>query len=75
MRPNLQFSADLVIFTEEILKGRLDFLCSKVQYGKSIDLSLLKLKQSEFWVTWTIFLKGKETIVVVYKLVMAIPAA
>ena len=28
MRPNPQFAADLVTFTEEILKGKLHFLCS-----------------------------------------------
>ena len=28
MRPNLQKTADLVTFTEEILNGKLHFLCS-----------------------------------------------
>ena len=28
MRPDPQFPADLVIFTEEILNGKLRFLCS-----------------------------------------------
>ena len=28
MRPNPQLPADLVTFTEEILKGKLHFLCS-----------------------------------------------
>ena len=28
MLPNLQFPADLVTFTEEILNGKLHFLCS-----------------------------------------------
>ena len=28
MWPNLQFPADLVLFTEEILNGKLRFLCS-----------------------------------------------
>ena len=28
MLPNQQFSADFVTFTEEILDGKLDFLCS-----------------------------------------------
>ena len=28
MRPNSQFRADLVTFTEEILNGKLHFLCS-----------------------------------------------
>ena len=29
MRPNPQFPADLVTFTEEILNGKFHFLCSK----------------------------------------------
>ena len=29
MRPNPQETADLVTFTEEILSGKLDFLCSE----------------------------------------------
>ena len=28
MRPNLEFPADLVTFTEDILNGKLHFLCS-----------------------------------------------
>ena len=32
MWPNPQFPADLVTFTEEILKGKLIFLCSDVWY-------------------------------------------
>ena len=38
MRPNPQFPADLVTFTEEILSGKLHFLCS----GKSLQ-TLCKL--------------------------------
>ena len=30
MRPNRQFSANLVTFTEEILNGKLHLLCSPV---------------------------------------------
>ena len=30
MRPNLQFPADLVIYNEEILNGKLHFLCSSM---------------------------------------------
>ena len=33
MRPNLQFSADLVTFTEEILDGKLHFLYSDHENG------------------------------------------
>ena len=32
MRPNLQFPADLVTLTEEILNGKLHFLCSELSY-------------------------------------------
>ena len=32
MRPNLQETADLVTFTEEILNGKLQFLCSVFQH-------------------------------------------
>ena len=32
MWPNLQFTADLVSFTEEILNGKLHFLCSALDY-------------------------------------------
>ena len=32
MWPNPQFSADFVIFTEEILNGKLDFLYSDEEY-------------------------------------------
>ena len=34
MSPIRQFLADLVTFTEEILNGKLNFLCS-VEFGKS----------------------------------------
>ena len=37
MLPNPQFPADLVIFTEEILNGKLHFLCS-VNYPAIDDL-------------------------------------
>ena len=30
MRPNPQFTADLVTFTEEILNGKLHFLCIEI---------------------------------------------
>ena len=32
MRPNPQFPAYLVTFTEEILDGKLHFLCSEMQF-------------------------------------------
>ena len=35
MRPNPQETADLVTFTEEILYGKLPFLCSEL--GKSVN--------------------------------------
>ena len=31
MKPNPQFSEDLVTFTEEILNGKLNFLCSDME--------------------------------------------
>ena len=40
MRPNPQFPADLVTFTEEILNGKLHFLCSEF-----ISKSLLRLER------------------------------
>ena len=33
MSPNLQETADLVTFTEEILNGKLHFLCSDAEIG------------------------------------------
>ena len=45
MWPNPQFTADLIIFTEEILNGKLDFLCSVDQnfivevYSESYQIS------------------------------------
>ena len=35
MQPNPQFPADFVIFTEEILNGKLYFLCSKLRNNLS----------------------------------------
>ena len=40
MKPNPQFSADLVTFTEEILNGKLDFLCSDMEKLVLIHTSL-----------------------------------
>ena len=39
MWPNPQFSADLVTFTEEILNGKLHFLCSDLAIIKICDHS------------------------------------
>ena len=40
MRTNPQFSADLVTFTEEILNGKLHFLCSdKQEFVRAGDAS------------------------------------
>ena len=46
MWPNSQFPADLVIFTEEILNGKLHFMCS-VKNGKGI--LLLKVDNEYDW--------------------------
>ena len=43
MRPNLQFLADLVTFTEEILNRKFNFLCSgRKQIYRTIYDSLLR---------------------------------
>ena len=38
MWPNEQFPADLVTFTEGILKGKLNFLCSVMNYAALDDV-------------------------------------
>ena len=57
MGPNPQLPADLVTFTEEILNGKLHFLCSVIAklaaYELSVNKSSLKLIQN--------FLSKKET--------------
>ena len=49
MRPNLQETADFVKFTEEILNGRLHFLCS--------DISKTEIKQKTDYIKKKIRLK------------------
>ena len=44
MGPNLQFPADLVTFTEEILNGKLHFLCSE-----RLSLSFIRLSNFFLW--------------------------
>ena len=44
MGPNLQFPADLVTFTEEILIGKLHFLCSE-----RLSLSFIRLSNFFLW--------------------------
>ena len=44
MWPNSQFSADLVTFTEEILNGKLHFLCSNTFLFLDIKVCLEKKK-------------------------------
>ena len=47
MWPNLQFSTDLVTFTEEILDGKKSFF---IQWNILFDLfDILYLKLSTFW--------------------------
>ena len=41
MRPNLHFPADLVTFTEEILNGKLYFLCS---YRENIEWLVISFR-------------------------------
>ena len=52
MWPNLQFSADLVTFTEEILNGKLHFLYSDIKEDKGMlkIVSDGKLLEKEFMV-------------------------
>ena len=45
MWPNPQETADLVTFTEEILKGKLHFLCSSIQ---SMGMNILTRWNSKF---------------------------
>ena len=40
MRPNPQFPADLVAFTEEIFNGKLHFLCSVILNYTQTQLNL-----------------------------------
>ena len=47
MWPNLQETADLVTFTEEILNGKLDFLCSVINPFYATGLAIYTLKISE----------------------------
>ena len=48
MWPNLQKSADLVIFTEEILNGKLHFLCSNEALTDQKYLTPLNFEGSAF---------------------------
>ena len=40
MWPNPQIPADLVTFTEEILNGKIDFLCSDSYYFSDLEKPL-----------------------------------
>ena len=44
MRISLQFSADLITFTEKILKGKLNFFCSETIGACSKEI--IKLKEN-----------------------------
>ena len=44
MWPNLQFPADSVTFTEEILNGKLHFLCSEIQVRETSLMSLNRVE-------------------------------
>ena len=55
MWPNPQFPADLVTFTEEILNGKLPFLCSAHSQPK-VELTLMKnLGQVRSFLTWLLY--------------------
>ena len=40
MGPNLQFHADMITFTEEILDGKLHFLCSEPVANLGSDITV-----------------------------------
>ena len=41
MSPNSEFPADLVLFTEEILDGKLHFLCSAIRKSELVEVSFI----------------------------------
>ena len=54
MRPILQFPADLVTFTEEILNGKLNFLCSENSFVQKKERKKLSF---DLVLVVTIFIK------------------
>ena len=65
MRPNLQETADFVKFTEEILNGRLHFLCS--------DISKTEIKQKTDYIKKKIRLKYQLHTEKIWYCTLAIP--
>ena len=59
MGPNPQETADLVLFTEEILNGKLHFLCSAML--SSLDLKI-KLFPINWLLLWQTFFSPRENI-------------
>ena len=59
MWPNPQFPADLVTFTEEILNGKLHFLCSVMSPIKLIREPFFFIKRLEWTIGVPILITGK----------------
>ena len=61
MGPNPQFLADLVTFTEEILNGKLHFLCSRyILRSELIDEQLTdKHFQPDLWSGFMLIFRGR----------------
>ena len=51
MWQNLQETVDLVTFTEEILNGKLHFLCGVIEIYKSFSSTVYLFKVTNFFVT------------------------
>ena len=62
MWPNLQFLADLVTFTEEILNGKFHFLCSEKCTKRKFNLQPVSRRLGEM-----IFKKKKIQILLIFK--------
>ena len=52
MWPNLRFPADLVTFTEEILNGKLHFLCGASQFQAWFEIEVSQLRSATPDVTY-----------------------
>ena len=55
MLPNPQFPADLVTFTEEILNGKLHFLCSEMKRCKKWHCFWWEFTSSRLYQSWHYF--------------------
>ena len=66
MRPNPKFFADLITFTEEILNGKLHFLCSGKTSGKELRRKMGQQKNIQTLIAKVLNLKN--TMVQEYKM-------